>query len=320
MKRIVGILALGWLGLGCAEAPIAPPPAPSRFSGERAFEHLSQLVALGPRVAGTPQAAAAHAYVRSELEALGFTVDEQAFRWAPGPGLPELELTNLWVEQQGAAPGLFAVVTPIDTNKDAGPGANEGGSGAALLLELARALHETPLAYSVRLIFLDAELLDAKTPFLGSEQAHHDLESAGALAQLHALIYVHQVADRDLEIRRDSNSERTLRDRIFDVASREGLAAAFPRSAPFDDVRLGQRVFLTHRFPRVVVLADLRYGGPDIPGPLWRTTSDDLSACSPTSLEAAGTVVLEGLRTLAARQLEVDRARGAAHHAEAGHP
>jgi hypothetical protein len=323
VKRIVGYaLVLAGLGLGCVQTQTAEPavPPPSTFSGERAFEHLSQLVALGPRVAGTAQAAATRGYVRSQLEALGFSVHEQAFRWAPGPGLPELELVNLWAEQPGVMSGLFAVATPLDTHPDAGPGANEGGSGVALLLELARALHETPLTYSVRLMFLDAELLDAETPFLGSEQAHHDLDAAGAVAQLHALVYVHQVGDRELEIRRDRNSDRALRDAFFDVARREGVGAAFPRTAPFDDVKVGHAVFVAKRFPKVIALADLRYGGPDVPGSLWRTPSDDLAGCSPTSLDAAGRVVLGGLRVLAARQLEVDRAKGAALPDEGGHP
>lgn len=321
MKRIVGC-ALVWASLlpGCAEPPGEPPPPPPSVSGERAFEHLSQLVALGPRVAGTAQAVAAHGYVRAQLEAIGFTVNEAPFRFAAEPDSPELELANLWVEQPGAVPGLFVVATPLDTHPGAGPGANEGGSGAAVLLELARVLHEAPLTYPVRLIFLDAELLDDETPFLGSEQARLDLDEGGALTQLHALVYIHQVGDRELEIRRDSNSERVLRDRIFDVARREGLAGVFPRSGPFDTARLGHTVFLSHRFVRVVALADLRYGGSDIPGTLWRTPGDDLEACSPASLEATGRVVLAGLRALGARQLEVDRARGAAFPAEAGHP
>jgi hypothetical protein len=45
-----------------------------------------------------------------------------------------------------------------------------------------------------------------------------------------------------------------------------------------------------------------------------------LAACSATSLDAAGRVVLGGLRALAARQLEVDRAKGGALPGEGGHP
>jgi hypothetical protein len=137
-------------------------------------------------------------------------------------------------------------------------------------------------------MFLDAELLDAKAPFLGSKQMHHDLDSAGALTQLHAVVYVHQVADRELEIRRDRNSNRVLRDAFFDVARRDGVGTAFPRTAPFDDVKLGHRAFVAHRFPQVVALADLRYGGPDVPGSLWRTPRRPGCLLAPASTPGAG--------------------------------
>ncbi len=320
LKRLVQCgLASACLALGCAQTIETPAP-PSGFSGEQAFAHLSQLTALGPRVAGTPGATQARAYVRSQLEALGLTVHEEVFQFRPSPELPELTLANLWAEVPGTRHGLFAVGTPLDTNPLAGPGANEGGSGAALLLELARALHETPLPYPVRLLFLDAELLDADTAFLGSEHAFLAFESAHELEGLRAWLYVHQVADRDLEIRRDRSSDRALRDLFFEVARREGLSAAFPYSAPFEDMKLGQDVFVAHRFRRVVALADIRYGGPDAPGPLWRTPGDDLTACDPGSLEAAGRVVLAGLRAVAARQIVVDAATGAASEKEEGHP
>lgn len=319
-----GLPAFCCVAAACAAPPPEPaPPAPPSFSRERAFEHLEQLVALGPRVAGTPAAGRARAYVRGELEALGLRVHEDAFTWAREPGQPGLALANLWAEIPGAAPGLFAVATPLDSPPGDGvaiPGANEGGSGAALLLELGRALREEPLAYPVRLVFLDAELLDGRSPFLGSEHAHQRLAQSGELASLRLLLYLHQVGDRELEIRRDRGSDRALRELFFAAARRAGLGGAFPSAAPFDDVALGHRVFAGHRFRRVVALADLRYGGPDVPGSHWRTAADDLPACSAESLAAVGTVVLAGLRDAAARQREVDRATGAAEPPRDGHP
>jgi len=312
------------LALGCAaffgEAPPPAEPAPPPFSGERAFAHLERLVALGPRVAGTPGADRARGYVRSELEALGLIVHEDAFRWSPTPDAPSLALANLWGDIPGAEPGLFVVATPLDGPPGDTPGANEGGSGAALLLELARVLHDRPLAYTVRLLFLDAELLDDETAFLGSEHAHHGLSESGALGTLRLLIYLHQVGDRELEIRRDLHSDRALRNEFFAAARGSGHAATFTIAAPFDDVRLGHRVFADHRFRRVIALADLRYGGSEVPGVHWRTPSDDLAHCSAESLATVGTVVLAGLERAAERQLVVDRATRAAHPVEDGHP
>lgn len=308
---------------GCAFRSEPPPgdlSGPEPFSGERAFAQLEKLVALGPRVAGTPASAAARALVRSELEALGLEVHEEAFEWTSAPEAEPLWLANLWAEIPGSEPGLFVLATPLDTAPGPGVGANEGGSGAALLLELGRTLRDRPLPYTVRLLFLDGEMLDGEAAFLGSEHAHLVLRESGELAQLRLMLYLHQVGDRELEIRRDRLSDRKLRDRFFIAARRIGLEEAFPFGAPFDEVRLGHVVFREHRFPHVVALADLRYGGSEIPGEHWRTAADDLAQCSAESLAAVGKVVLAGLEAVAAHRRTVDRITGAAAPAAEGHP
>jgi hypothetical protein len=309
------------LAFGCAfgAEPAAAPPAPDPFSGERAFAHLEKLVALGPRVAGSAGAAAARALVAGELEALGLPVHEDAFEGASAPGEPPLALANLWTETPGTETGLFVVATPLDTAPGAGAGANEGGSGTALLLELARTLVERPLAYPVRLLFLDAELLDPQRSFLGSQRAHDALRESGALERLRLLLYLHQVGDRELEIRRDRRSDRGLRDLVFAVARRRGFADAFPSAAPYEDVRLGHLVFSERRFSGVVALADLRYGGDQVPGEHWRV-EDHLANCAPESLAAVGSVVRAALEAIAERQLTVDRLTRQAPGAEESHP
>ena len=314
------------LALGCAfqgEPPPSAEPGPAPFSGELAFAQLEKLVALGPRVAGTPASAEARALVRGELEALGLEVHEDAFEWASGPDAASVSLANLWAEIPGPEPGFFVVATPLDTAPGADtpiPGANEGGSGAALLLELARTLRDRPLPYTVRLLFLDAELLDEEAAFLGSEHAHLGLRESGALERLRLVLYLHQVGDRELEIRRDRLSDRKLRDGFFAAARRTGLSGAFPFQAPFDEMRLGHVVFTAHRFHNVVALADLRYGGSEIPGAHWRTAEDDLAHCSPESLAVVGAVVRAGLEAAAERQRTVDRATRAAPPVGEGHP
>src|SRR4026209_2541755 len=52
---------------------------PAKFNGQRAIEDIRKLVAIGPRVAGTPGAQSARDYIRKELEAVGVTVEEQPF-------------------------------------------------------------------------------------------------------------------------------------------------------------------------------------------------------------------------------------------------
>jgi hypothetical protein len=312
--------------LGCASMSATPPPADATgagfepFSGERAFAQLEKIVALGARVGGTPEAAAVHAFVRSELEAQDLEVHEDAFEWKPGNDGSPVWLANLWADVPGTEPGLFVLATPLDKAPVPGAGANEGASGAALLLELARTLRERPLAYTVRLLFLDGELLDPNAPFLGSEHAHLVLSESGELEQVRLLVYLHQVADRDLEIRRDQLSDRKLRDRFFHAAQKTGHEDVFPFTAPYDELRLGHAVFREKRFPHVVAIADMRYGGTEYPGEHWRTEADDLAQCSPESLAAVGAVVRGGLEAAAAHQRVVDRVAGAAASSGEGPP
>jgi hypothetical protein len=57
----------------------AAQSAPAKFDSNRAYEDTRQLVSIGPRVAGTPGAAAARAYITNQLHAVGITVEEQPF-------------------------------------------------------------------------------------------------------------------------------------------------------------------------------------------------------------------------------------------------
>ncbi len=82
--RIAPAVVLLALQLACAGGA---PPAPTvevegeagagrTFLGERAYEDVRRQVGIGPRVTGTPGAAAARSYFRTELEKLGIQVDE----------------------------------------------------------------------------------------------------------------------------------------------------------------------------------------------------------------------------------------------------
>ena len=286
-----------------------PPPPPVGFAGSRAFGHVSGLFAIGPRVAGTDGAAAARGYLREQLEAMGLAVTVQEGRFQDSEG-NEHVLENLQaVLPAGPSPvgsalvGEFVLAAPVDTVPSDPPllGANESASGAGTLLEAARILVDEPLPYPVRLLFLDGELLDPGRS-IGSELALEHLE----LPSVRLLVYVQQVGDADLEIRRDLSSHRVFRDIFFRAALELGHGDAFPMEGGFDQVPAGHREFFKRGLRRVVVLSDIRFGGPDPPGPLWRTAGDDLDHVSQESLETVGRVLLAGLRDTATRLERVD--------------
>ena len=71
MRKLLGSLIPILASVACLQAA---QPATPKFNGQRAFEDVRQLVAIGPRVAGTPGAQSARDYIRKELRALGITV------------------------------------------------------------------------------------------------------------------------------------------------------------------------------------------------------------------------------------------------------
>jgi hypothetical protein len=331
MLRSIGILCALTVSCGLACGTPAPPPAqpapdPTRFSGERAWEHLERLVEIGPRVSGTPGAEAARSYIRAQLEALGLEPRPLSFDVQLGAQevgeeeageerAAKASFESVIAEIAGESPDILILAAPFDSRHFESfthVGANNGASGAALLLELARVLKVDPLPYTVWLAFLDGEAAhsDEAPPghqFLGSRSLVDEVREADALSRTRLVVYFNQVADRDLAIARDLRSERQIR-RSFQSAARElGHRAAFPPDVPFSRPPGGHGAFLSIGFRRVMIVSDDRFGGDEAPGIYWRTEDDTLEQCDPESLAIVGAVTDAGLRKVVELLQKVDR-------------
>jgi hypothetical protein len=315
---LAGLVALI---LACASQP--PPTVPSdplagAFSGAQSFEHLEALVALGPRITGSPQLVAARDYVRSQLEALGIEVEEVGAEVVPDEGedFEAFPFVNLIGVLPGESEDLTVLAAPIDTAPTDSftlLGANEGASGPALLLELARVLREHPLPYTVWFVFLDAERLPL-VDHLGASLFVSTLSESGQLSRLRLFVSFDQVADADLMISRDSNSYETARRIFFRTAGKIGRSGAFPRDRSFEEVDGPHVVFPRHGFQRALTIQDVHYGGNERPGIYWRTEEDTPERCAPESLEAVGDVSVRALHRIGELLALVD------HHASPREP
>jgi hypothetical protein len=324
MLRSIGILCAltALLGLDCAKPapPPAPPPAPdpSRFSGERAWEHLERLVEIGPRVSGTDGAEEARSYIRAQLEAIGLEPDPLSFDL--DVGLPDGEVEKVGLEtllavMPGESDDIVVLAAPFDSRRFESfthVGANNGASGGALLLEMARVLSVDPIPYTVWLAFLDGEAAyveDARSEqgFLGSRVLVGQIQETAALPRIRLMVYFNQVADRDLVIARDLRSDRVVR-KSFQRAARElGHESAFPPDRPFSRPLGGHLAFQSVGFRRVMAVIDDRFGGDEAPGVYWQTEEDTLERCDPESLAIVGAVTNAGLRDVVALLRRVDR-------------
>ena len=123
-------------------------------------------------------------------------------------------------------------------------GASDGASSAAFLLELARVLHARKNPMTIELLFLDGE--EARLPEWGGTDntygSRHYVEVAkkdGSLATLKALMLIDMIGDRDLDIRRDTNSTPWLTNAIWETARRLNLDDYFlPDSTRIEDDHL----------------------------------------------------------------------------------
>ena len=318
----ISLLVLGSSLSGCQNAPANPngsmPPVPAAatdFSGDAAFEHLRALSALGPRVAGTPEAAQTRAYLRSELEKLGLSVEERRYAGPPGPDGAPQELVNLVAVIPGASPQLFVLTAAYDTRAFDSfrfEGANDGASAPALLLELARVIQARPLPYTTWIVFLDREAPRAGDPtgeplLAGSSVLATGLLANGSAASVRLVVSFQQVGDSDLRIARDLRSHRLYREEFWLAAARLGRSEAFRPGDHFESSPGSQLSFLSAGIRGVVLITDPSYGGDEPPGTYANSEDDTPERCSPKSLATVGMVTLEALERIGERLAKIDR-------------
>jgi hypothetical protein len=323
------LFALGALvGLACsanvkgtpgADGAVAPHVGRAEaFSDNRAWTHLEALAAIGPRAVGTDGAAAARAYIESQLEELGLAVKSHPAKIGfEAEEFPALEMVNLEAEIPGASPDVILLAAPYDSAYRENfeyLGVNDGASGAALLLEVARVIAADPLPYTIRLLFLDGEAPlgrgaedDRETRYLGSTAAANRMKAERQFDSVRLLILINRVSDADLRIARDRFSQRTFRDVIWKAAADMGHADVFEPGDSFNAPPAGHRAFIDQGFRRVVAISDPHLGSDDLPDAAEFTEDDTLARSSRRSLEVVGEVVLAALESICARLEKIDR-------------
>jgi hypothetical protein len=219
----------------------------------------------------------------------------------------------------GASSDRFVLAAAYDTR--AIPdiefvGANASASGSAVVLELARALSESPRAYTLTLVFLDAEALPAERAGVGFPGSRALAErwavaAEGGFDQIRLAVFFQQVADVDLRVARDLRSHHVYREFFWEAAGVLDQGVYFPPNARVESVEGSHLELIAAGLPRTVIIADPRFGGDDVPGRYSGTDRDTPERCSPHSLEVVGAVTLEALDRIARRLARIDRFRAA---------
>jgi Zn-dependent M28 family amino/carboxypeptidase len=183
-------------------------------------------------------------------------------------------------------------------------GANDGASGVAVLLELARVLAAAPRPVAYRLVFLDGEEAMRwawRDPDNRYGSRHHvaELKRTGLIERVKACVVIDLVGDSDLQLTTDQASDERLLEAFFSAAREAGLGRHVDgERMPVRDDHLS---FMEAGI-RSVDLIDLQYG-PD--NDYWHSPEDTLEHVSRESLGVIGRIVLAGLPKVEALVREV---------------
>jgi Peptidase family M28 len=303
---VAAVLAAALLALGChgpAEQAAGNPPAASQaappaartggFDGARAFAQLEKLVSFGPRTPGTEAIRREQDYIKSQLESYGCAVEEDNFHASTPIG--SVAMRNLVAKAPGASPraGAILLLTHDDTLRLAGfVGADDSGSSTALMLEMARVVCGTKRPLAVWIAFLDGEEAfiqwsDTDGTY-GSRELAARLALSGQLKRVRAVILADMIGDRQLDIRRETNSTPWLTDLVWQTADRLGYRGYFlEESITVED----DHIPFVRRGVPAVDLIDFDY-------PYWHTTEDTLDKVSAKSIAIVGHVILETIAAL----------------------
>ena len=274
------LLVVSWYSLSFSTAKSIQ----EGFNGERAYEYVSTQVEFGSRVPGTVGHTLTREWIESQLITFGWKVNRQQSE-SMGHSIQNI-IAYKGEEQPVIVVGAhydtryYADEDPIPANRfKPVPGANDGASGVAVLLELARTLSDHNLP--VWLVFFDAEdngRIEGWDWILGSRAFVKSLASAPK-----AVVILDMIGDSDLKIYYEKNSDPSLRSEIWATASDLGYGDIFIKQekyAMLDD----HMSFLQVGIPAVDII--------DFDYPYWHTTEDTPEKVSAASLDVVGTTIL----------------------------
>lgn len=272
--RIVGLASALAVGTAACADRLDP------VDGARAHARVVRQVEAGPRVPGTPGHDTVRVWILSELKRLGGAVEERS--WVDstlGRPLPLHNLIGRFGPEQGPRIILCAhwdTRAVADRDPDPArrgepvPGANDGGSGVAVLLEVAELMNRRPPPLGVDLVFFDGEDQGSEERpehfCLGSRRFAAELASSAAPKPIAAFLF-DMVGDRDLNIHPEVQSARRASSLVNLVleAARSTSAKGF-RETPKYTLTDDHIPLLDAGVPAVDVI--------DFDYPAWHTTAD----------------------------------------------
>ena len=281
---ILGLLAIIISGLVIWQYSRVHRQRPQTFSGDRAYQDVVHLVSLGPRTPGSEAHEQAINYFRSELQKVNWTVEVQVVE------VNGHILKNVIARRSDMPPEIILgahydsrLMADRDPDpkkqQEPVPGANDGGSGAAVLLELGRVLPSNSVP--IWLVFFDAEDQGSIPGWQEWSLGARAFVDAFTLKP-RAVVIVDMVGDKSLNIHQEKQSSQRLIKEIWSVAHDLGYEKYFLNEQKYTIID-DHVPFLEAGIPAIDII-DIEYR-------YWHTSYDTPEHVSPISLSIVGSTL-----------------------------
>ncbi len=295
LTSILLLTILVFQGISASSCSVpSSPQAPTQFNGDIAYQHVTNQMKLGMRIPGTPAHADAIRYISDELSKVGWTVEIQETSDSSS------DIQNI-VATRGDAATRVVLGAHYDTREYADrdsnpdnrtspvPGANDGASGVAVLLEIARVLPQS--VSGVTLLFIDAEDqgdINGQQWIRGASFFVDRNFKDPSVAKPQAAIIIDMIGDADLNLYYENNSDQKLREEIWSEAAGLGYSDQFIPQGKY--TMIDDHIPFKNAGIPAVDMIDFDY-------PYWHTTADTADKVSAQSLEAVGRTLIAWLES-----------------------
>lgn len=262
-----------------------------RFDQYRAYRDVEMQLSFGPRTPGSQAHQNTINYILEQTRSAGWQVElhqtqqmghpiTNVIAKRPNPNMKQIiigaHFDSRFYSDQDSNPANHS--QPV-------PGANDGASGVAVLLELSRSLPPN-LPFEIWLVFFDAEdqgNIPGWDWILGSRAFVEEIPIHPA-----AVVILDMIGDADLNIYLERNSNPQLASQIWETARNLGYEQYFIPQYKYS-ILDDHTPFLEKGYPAVDVI--------DFDYPYWHTTQDTLDKVSAESLGIVGETIHRWLTT-----------------------
>jgi len=279
------------------------------FSADSAYQFIEKQLAAGPRVPGSEGHTITKKFIREKLQSYGGQRNVYSQNFDKIVYGDTLNLTNMIASFGTSHTDRIVLAAHWDTRPEAEkdpdnpdtpiPGADDGGSGVGVLLELARVLKENPVPIGVDIILFDGEDFgkpsDLEFYFLGSREWGNNPPVPGYNPRFGILLDM--VGGRNAVFSKEGYSMQyspSLVNEIWSIAKEKGYGDLFieEQGAPISDDHV-----IVQRLTGIPMINIIHHrvgdNGKVIFPEYWHTQGDNLTIISTQTLQAVGDVLLE---------------------------